>query len=91
MITYICVLVDDKETAESANDHFDTLTTDTFRIQAFYNGQIMHGLQHRGVRPTLILDHTTDNHLQYGAWYSRCVTGSAIRGTIIKLTKEDTN
>lgn len=88
MITYICVLVNEKETAKRANEHFDTLTTDTFRIQAFSAGQIMHGLTHRGRRPTLILDHTTDNFPQYSGWYNRCVRMSACKGTLIKLTEE---
>lgn len=86
MITYICVLVNDRDAAFRANEHFDMLTTDKFRIQAFSTGQIMHGLSHRGQRPTLILDHTTDNHTKYGDWYSRCVKGSAMRATILKMT-----
>lgn len=88
MITYICVLVDDPVMARRANVKYDALTTDDFRIQAFYNGQSMHGLHHRGTRPTLILDFTTNNHPKYYAWYNQCVRGSAVNGTIVKMTKE---
>ncbi len=86
MSTYICVLVDDREAAARANEHFDTLTTGTFRIQAFRTGQIMHGLHHRGQRPTLILDHTTNTHPKYDDWYNHCVKGSAMRATLLRMT-----
>lgn len=88
-VTYICVLVESKEAADRANEHLDTLTTDSFKIEALFKFQALKGLHHLGRRPTLILDHTVDDHPKYNEWYNWCVRSLGNRDTtLIKLTEE---
>ncbi|NHN31140.1 hypothetical protein [Paenibacillus agricola] len=86
---FIVVLVDDLSTQREINGVFELLTTPNFRLVAYAKGSQMCGVNHRGRRPTLIIDAIKERegygNITFDEWYSNCVLPSAVRAKLIKL------
>jgi|SRR5690625_517082 len=87
-LEYIVFILEEHEHASELNSIFRDLTTDVFKVQAFSKGQMMHGLNHKGKRPTIVVDLIEDTTLrgsteEFDRWYTHCVEPTASRAEMI--------
>lgn len=82
---FIILLLDDPRTVNQLNQKFKRVESPNFKMQAFGPITQMVGLQHKGRRPTHIVDMIQDrSHPKFDEWYTNCVLPNAVKAELTR-------